>query len=110
MSVAHVHRFRIRYRWCFPVIPWYRQAIALIFGVGVMTIALWAIEQGTGPFLIGGVAGMAFVTLLLIFGVEVDSIEVDTSGFAVEFSNTTVTKSTTTRHNEKHKREEYDDD
>ncbi|QAS68866.1 hypothetical protein HFTV1-gp33 [Haloferax tailed virus 1] len=110
MSVAHVHRFRIRYRWCFPVIPWYRQAIALIFGVGVMTIALWAIEQGTGPLLIGSVAGMAFLTILLIFGVEVDSIEVDTSGFAVQFSNTTLTETKTTRRSDKHQRENDDDD
>jgi hypothetical protein len=88
------------------MIPWYRQAIALVFGLGVMLIALWAIEQGSGALLIGSIAGMAFLTLLLIFGVEVDTIEVDTSGFSIDFSNTTVTKSKVTRSDDKHSRDD----
>lgn len=93
MSVAQFRRLTVRYRWCFgEMIPWYRQAIALIFGLGVMLIALWAIEQGQGMILITSVAGMAFVALLLIFGVEIDSIQVDSIGLSIDFSNTTVTK------------------
>jgi len=74
------------------MIPWYRSFIALVFGGGVMLIALWAIEQGSGPWMILGVAGMAFVALLLIFGVEIDTIEIDAIGLSIDFSNTTVSK------------------
>jgi len=92
------------------MIPWYRQAIALVFGLGVMLIALWAIEQGTGTVLIGSIAGMAFLTLLLIFGVEVDRVEIDTLGLSIDFSNTTVTKSQLTRSDERNRRDERNAD
>jgi len=107
MSVAKTRRIKVHYRWCLgEMIPWYRQAIALVFGLGVMLIALWAIEQGSGAILIGSIAGMAFLTLLLIFGVEVDSVEVDTNGFSIDFTNTTATKSKVTRSDDKHDRDE----
>lgn len=99
MSVVQTKRCQIQYRWCFPVIPWYRQAIALVFGVGVMLIALWAIQQGSGAWLIGSVVGMAFLTLLLIFGVEIDSIEV-TDKVRIDFTNTGVSESITERRDE----------
>lgn len=70
------------------MIPWYRQALALVFGLGVMLIALWGIYQGQGPFLIVSVVGMAFLSLLLIFGIEVDSVEIGDT-FKIEFSSTT---------------------
>lgn len=73
MSVANC---RIQYEWCFPMIPWYRQLISLIYGLGVILIALWALEQGQGRFVILGVVGMSMLTLLLIFGVELNSISV----------------------------------
>jgi len=100
MSVAKLSRCTVRYRWCFPVIPWYRQAIALIFGLGVMLIALWGIDQGSGPFMIAMIAGMAMLSLLLIFGVEVDTVDIDTSGLSIDFTNTGVTKSKTVRKDE----------
>jgi len=71
------------------MIPWYRQALALVFGLGVMLIALWGIDQGQGPFLIVSVVGMAFLSLLLIFGIEVDSIEIGDK-FRIDFSSTTI--------------------
>lgn len=76
MSVTHFNRCRIQYEWCFPMIPWYRQVISLIYGLGVIMIALWALEQGQGPYVILGVVGMSMVTLLLIFGIEIDEISV----------------------------------
>lgn len=57
-------------------VPWYRSAMALIFGVGVMLIAAWSIYQGEGALLISSVAAMAFTSVLLIFGVEVNQIKV----------------------------------
>jgi len=69
------------------VIPWYRQILALIFGIGVMAIALLAITEGSGMWTIAGVAGMAFLTLLLIFGVEVDFVEI--GSMRIEFTETT---------------------
>jgi hypothetical protein len=41
-----------------------------------MLIALWALQQGTGPYVILGVVGMSMLTLMLIFGVEIDEIRV----------------------------------
>lgn len=79
------------------MIPWYRQLLALVFGGGVMLIALWAIEQGSGPVMIGAVAIMAFVSLLLMFGVEIDQVQIEPIGLTIDFSNTTITKSKVTR-------------
>lgn len=93
MSAITTRRFEIQYGGLIDMIPWYRQVLALVFGLGVMLIALWAIEQGNGRLLIAGVAGMAFTTLLLIFGVEVDQIEIDAIGLRIDFSNTTLSKS-----------------
>jgi len=56
------------------MIPWYRQVISLVYGLGVIMIALWALEQGTGPYVILGVVGMSMLTLMLIFGVEISEI------------------------------------
>lgn len=89
MSVANC---RVQYAWCFPLIPWYRQAISLIYGLGVILIALWALEQGQGPYVILGVVGMSFVTLMLIFGIEIKKIDVNLWNGAFEatipFTNT----------------------
>jgi len=98
MSVANLPYCRVRWRFHLGMIPWYRSFIALVFGGGVMLIALWAIEQGSGPWMILGVAGMAFVALLLIFGVEIDTIEIDAIGLSIDFSNTTVSKTNVLRH------------
>jgi hypothetical protein len=70
------------------MIPWYRQVISLVYGIGVMLIAVWALEQGTGPYVILGIVGMSMLTLMLIFGVEIDHVEVSLDGFTVDFSDT----------------------
>lgn len=88
MSAIQTRRCRIEYRWCFPVIPWYRQVIALVFGLGVITMALWALEQGTGPWVILGVFGIACLTLMLIFGIEIDRVDVSTNGVSIDFTET----------------------
>jgi hypothetical protein len=64
--------------------------MATLFGVGVMAIALFAIEQGSGRMLIGSVVGMAFLTIMLIFGVEIDEIRIDFAGneIVLDFTNT----------------------
>ncbi len=92
MSVYKSKSFYVRYRWCLgAMIPWYRQLIALVFGLGIMLIALWAIEQQTGGLVIASVAGMAFLSLLLIFGIEVDRIQIGNK-LEIDFSNTTETR------------------
>lgn len=70
------------------MIPWYRQLLSLIYGLGVMLIALWAIDQGSASFVILGVVGMSLLTLMLIFGVEVNSVSV-ADYVEIDFSTTT---------------------
>jgi len=99
MSVARTRNCTVVYRWDFTMIPWYRQLLALVFGLGVMLIALWGIDQGSGPVLIGSVAGMAFLSLLLIFGIEVDSITIGDK-VQIDFTSTNITESVTERGDE----------
>lgn len=96
MSVIRNRYCTIEYGGLIDVIPWYRQLLALVFGLGVMLIGLWAIQQGSGALLIASVAGMAFMSLLLIFGIEVDSIQIGDK-VEIQFSNTTVGKTVTRR-------------
>ena len=70
------------------MIPWYRQVLSLVYGIGVMLIALWAIEQGQGPWMILGVVAMSCLTLLLIFGVEIDTVKVGDK-VRIDFTDTT---------------------
>lgn len=88
MSVTHSRVCRVQYQWCFPMIPWYRQLLSLVYGIGVMLIALWALEQGQGAAVILGVVGMSLLTLLLIFGIEVDSVRILDKVY-IEFTDTT---------------------
>jgi hypothetical protein len=91
MRVLQTDHCRVRYRWefKFQMIPRHRQLISIIYGLGVVLIALWALEQGSGgPTMILGVVGMSMLTLMLIFGVEIDSVDVSLDGFAVDFTNT----------------------
>lgn len=81
------------------MIPWYRQLLALVFGLGVLLISLWGIDQGNGTILIVSVAGMGFMSLLLIFGIEVDTIEIGEK-VQIEFSSTTVSKQVVRREGE----------
>jgi len=74
------------------MIPWHRQVISLIYGLGVIMIALWALEQGQGPYVVLGVVGMSMLTLMLIFGVEIDSVQVGDFG-RIEFTNMEVDES-----------------
>ena len=78
MSVARNAFCSVQYRtrWSMQMIPWYRQVISLVYGLGVIMIALWALEQGAGPYVILGVVAMSMLTLMLIFGVEIDRIQV----------------------------------
>lgn len=83
----------VRYHWrdsFNPImIPWWRQLLSLVFGLGVMLIALFAIKQGSGPVVILGTAGIAMTTLLLIFGIEIDDISIGGEYVVVNFSDTT---------------------
>jgi hypothetical protein len=65
------------------MMPRHRQVISLIYGLGVIMIALWALAQGTGPYVILGVVGMSCLTLMLIFGVEVERVEIGSVGQVV---------------------------
>lgn len=69
------------------MIPWYRQLLSLIYGLGVMLIALWALEQGDAPWVILGVVGMSMLTLTLIFGIEIDSVQIG-DYVTIEFTDT----------------------
>lgn len=86
MSVVRTHNCTVVYRWDFDMIPWYRQVLSLVYGLGVMLIALWALEQGQGPWVILGVVAMSMITLLLIFGVEIDNIKYGDK--VINFTNT----------------------
>jgi len=91
MSVARFPLCRIQYRidprWRMKMIPWHRQLISLIYGVGVIMIALWALEQGQGRFVVLGVVGMSMLTLMLIFGVEISEVRIGNVG-RIEFTDT----------------------
>lgn len=99
MSVAKTRYCRVHWRWLTGMIPWYRQLLALVFGLGVLLISLWGIDQGNGTILIVSVAGMGFMSLLLIFGIEVDTIEIGEK-VQIEFSSTTVSKQVVRREGE----------
>ena len=89
MSVARNAFCSVEYRtrWSMQMIPWYRQVISLVYGLGVIMIALWALEQGTGPYVILGVVAMSMLTLMLIFGIEIDEIRV-LDKVQIDFTNT----------------------
>jgi len=86
MSVARVE-YRINPRFSMDMIPWHRQVISLIYGLGVIMIALWALEQGQGPYVILGIVGMSCLTLMLIFGVEVKTVKIGNIG-RIDFTDT----------------------
>ena len=92
MSVARSRlctvKYRFKWEWSLDMISWYRQVLSLVYGLGVMLIALWAINQGQGPWMILGVVGMSCLTLLLIFGVEIDTIKVGDK-VQIDFTDTT---------------------
>ena len=90
MSVARNAFCAVEYRtrWSMKMIPWYRQVISLVYGLGVILIALWALEQGTGPYVILGVVSMSMLTLMLIFGVEISEIRV-MDKVQIDFTDTT---------------------
>ena len=69
------------------MIPWYRQVISLVYGLGVIMISLWALEQGTGPYVVLGVVAMSMLTLMLIFGIEISEIQV-MDRVRIEFTDT----------------------
>jgi uncharacterized membrane protein len=69
------------------MIPWHRQLISLIYGIGVIMIALWALEQGNGPYVVLGVVGMSMLTLMMIFGVEIETVRVGNVG-EIQFTDT----------------------
>jgi len=69
------------------VIPWYRQTLALVFGIGVMIVALYGIPQGESGFVIASIVGMSLLTILLIFGVEVNHIKIGDK-IQIDFTNT----------------------
>jgi len=91
MSVARTRicsvEYRINPKWQMQMIPWHRQLISLIYGLGVIMIALWALEQGQGPYVVLGVVGMSMLTLMLIFGVEINTVQIGSVG-RIEFTNT----------------------
>jgi len=91
MRVTQTNHCRVvwDWEWSFRMIPWHRQVISLIYGLGVILIALWALEQGSGGVtMILGVVGMSMLTLMLIFGVEINTVDVSLDGFTVDFTDT----------------------
>jgi hypothetical protein len=54
----------------------HRQVLSLVYGVAVTAIAVLALNQGSSPTVIVSVVGMSMLTLMLIFGVEIDTIRV----------------------------------
>jgi len=76
------------------MMSWHRRVISLIYGLGVIMIALWALEQGQGTYVVLGVVGMSMLTLMLIFGVEIDEVQIGSVGH-IAFSNTDQSESDT---------------
>lgn len=105
MSAAQTLPCRLRYRtrelkWGLPMIPWYRQLLSLVYGLGIMMIGLYAIDQNSTAWLIGAVVFMSMGTLALVFGVEANHARLtlgDTFEFEVGFTNTGMDKSVTKR-------------
>jgi hypothetical protein len=55
----------------------HRQLLALVYGLAVTTLALWALRHGgQSPTVIISVVTMSMLTLMLIFGVEIDRIQI----------------------------------
>jgi hypothetical protein len=54
----------------------HRQVLSLVYGVAVTAIAVLALNQGSSPTVIVSVVAMSMLTLMLIFGVEIDTIRV----------------------------------
>jgi len=96
MSAVKLPRLRVQYRihrrFTVKMIPWHRQLISLIYGLGVIMIALWALEQGSGPYVVLGVVGMSMLTLMMIFGVEIESVTIGNVG-EIQFTDTSEDKS-----------------
>jgi len=91
MSVVQYRSFRCEWR-VVQLIPWYRQLLALVFGLGVMIVALFGIEEGESGFVIASIVGMSLLTILLIFGVEVNQIKVGNK-IEIDFTNTSRSRS-----------------
>ena len=66
---------------------WYRQVLSLIYAILVTLIALWALDQGSGPWVILGVVGMSMLTIMLVFGVEIDHVRLLDKA-EIQFSDT----------------------
>jgi len=87
MSVYQSRFVRCEWRWL-SVIPWYRQVLSLVYGIGVMVIAVYAIDQGDSRILLVGTVFMSMLTLLLLFGVEIDQLEISREGVSIDFTDT----------------------
>jgi len=90
MSVARNRLCLVKYhtQWDMRMTTWYRQVLSLIYAILVTTIALWALDQGSGPWVILGVVGMSLLTLTLIFGIEIDTVSIG-DYIEIDFSETT---------------------
>jgi len=87
MSVYQTKYVRCKWSWL-SVIPWYRQILSLFYGFGVIVIAVYALNQGDSRILLVGTVFMSMVTLLLLFGVEIDKLEVSRQGVHIDFTDT----------------------
>ncbi len=54
----------------------HRQVLSLVYGLAVTGIAVLALRQGSNPTVIISIVGMSMLTLMLIFGVEIDSVRI----------------------------------
>jgi hypothetical protein len=54
----------------------HRQVLSLVYGISVTAIAVLALNQGSTPTVIVPVVGMSMLTLMLIFGVEIDRVRI----------------------------------
>jgi hypothetical protein len=77
MSVTS-NNFQVEWRF-FKVTPWYRRVLSVLFGIGVIAISLLALSQGSSMWVLGGVSIMAMASLLLIYGIEIQYIELGSS-------------------------------
>jgi len=86
MSVYQNRRIRVRWR-----VGLVKTIHRVIFGLGFFVIgsivSTYAISNVSSPWVIGTIAVMNLGTLILVFGVEVKSVDITRNGFHVDFGS-----------------------
>lgn len=83
---------------------WKRTAILVVYGFLVTMISLWGLEQSNTPATIVVIVVSSFLTIMLVYGVEIDKVDFEIG----EFFSGSVTFSPT-ESDKQYDPQEYDD-